>query len=247
MDKESNQLIYGRNPIKEALLSNTPLEKIYFQQGSVDETIINLRKLADAKKVPYTFVTRARLDYLTFNAVHQGIVARKSAGQYSTIEQMIEFAKEKNEPLFLLACFQIQDPHNLGSLLRTGEGVGLHGIIIPKNKSVGLTASVSKVSSGADNYVPLAKVSNLSETLAELKAKGIRIIGTHTNNGENYRKVNYRDSLVIVLGSEGRGLDWRIISQCDELVNIPLRGRLQSLNVGVAGALILYEVLSQRM
>ncbi|MDQ7824108.1 MAG: 23S rRNA (guanosine(2251)-2'-O)-methyltransferase RlmB [Candidatus Eremiobacteraeota bacterium] len=240
-------VIYGRNPVREALESSkVPLEKIYFQEGSPDEVAVRLRKLAQEKKVPFTFVTKSRLDGLTGRGNHQGVVAKTAARDYMDFSRLLSLPLEKKEPAFFLALFQVQDPHNLGALLRTGECAGLHGIIIPRARSVGLTATVSKVSSGADSYVPVAKVSNLSESLALMKREEIAVIGAHSHEGTDYRLADYRRPLCLVLGGEGRGLDGRILSLCDTVVRIPLKGMISSLNVSVAGGLLLYEVLRQR-
>lgn len=246
MEKESADVIYGRNPVKEALLAGTPLEKLYFQHGCIDDTVISLRKMAQSRGIHYTFVDRRRLEAIAGRVSHQGVVAKVQERPYATIEEIVKISKRRNELAFILACFQIQDPHNLGSLIRTGEAVGLHGIVIPLKKSVGLTATVSKVASGADSHVPLARVSDLSSTMGDLRQRGIKIIGAHPGRGVSYIQADYRIPLVLVLGSEGKGLDTRLITQCDEIVHIPLAGKINSLNVGVAGALILYEVLRQR-
>jgi 23S rRNA (guanosine2251-2'-O)-methyltransferase len=246
MEEDRDHLIYGRNTVREALRSGAPVEKIHFQQGVFDPPITALRKMAESLKIPYAFVDRARLDRFTGTSHHQGVVARLAGRSYATVEEIMRHAAELNEPPFLLACFQIQDPHNLGALLRTGDGVGIHGLIVPLKKSVHLTPTVSKVSSGADNHVPVARVSNLFETLLALKEQGLMIVGADMRGGKHFRAPDYRRPLVVVLGGEGRGLDRRLISICDVLVSIPLKGRIESLNVGVAGALILYEVLSQR-
>jgi 23S rRNA (guanosine2251-2'-O)-methyltransferase len=246
MEEAIDCLIYGRNTVREALRSKTPVEKIFFLQGTFDPPILELRKMAESLKVPYAFVDRQRLDRLTDRSHHQGVVARLAGRSYATLEEIMLKAAKSGAPPFLLACFQIQDPHNLGSLIRTGDGVGIHGIILPLKKSAGLTPAVSKVSSGADSYVPVARVSNLYETLLDLRHKGFIIIGATMREALDFRSADYSKPLVVVLGGEGRGLDRRILSICDVKVSIPLKGQIESLNVGVAGALILYEVLNQR-
>ncbi len=247
MEEDITDYIFGRNPIKEALTASIPLEKIYLQKGSPDFSIIELRKLSQAQKIPYVFVEKARLDWLSHNGLHQGVVAKRLTWNYLTAEELLQHARRSPEPPFLLACFQLQDPQNLGSLLRTGECAGVNGIVIPRNKSVGITAAVSKVASGADSHVPVSRVSNLWETLLYYKEEGLKIIGAQNGMGINYRTADYKEPLVVLLGGEESGLDRRLRNLCDEIVHIPQRGKINSLNVGVAGALILYEVVNQRI
>lgn len=246
MEEGIAHIIYGRNPLREALNAGVGIDKVFFLQGEPDSTLIELRNLVKAHHIPFVFVAKSRLSFIAGTSSHQGVVAKVSVRAYKSIGELLRQSAEKHEPPFLLACFQLQDPQNLGSLLRTGEATGIDGIIIPQNKSVGLSPTVSKVSSGADSYVPVARVTNLYETLLELKEKGMTLIGAHMGGDTHYRAPDYTAPLVIVLGGEGRGLDRRLLSICDYKVHIPLRGKLNSLNVGVAGALLLYEVLFQR-
>ncbi len=246
MEEGIAHIIYGRNPLREALNAGIGLDKVFFLQGEPDSILIELRNLVKAHHIPFVFVAKSRLNTIAGTSSHQGVVAKVSVRAYKSVEELLQQSVQKKEPPFLLACFQLQDPHNLGSLLRTGEAVGIDGIIIPQNKSAGLTSTVSKVSSGADSYVPVARVSNLYESLRELREGGLMLIGAHMGGETHYRAPDYTVPLVVVLGGEGRGLDRRLLSICDYRVHIPLRGRLNSLNVGVAGALLLYEVLFQR-
>jgi len=247
MEEDVNDYIFGRNSLKEAIAASAPIEKIYLQKGNLDSGIIELRKLAQARKIPYVFVEKARLDWLTHHGLHQGAAARRLMWNYLTAEELLLQSRKGPEPPFILACFQLQDPHNLGSLLRTGECAGIDGIVIPRNKSVGITAAVSKVASGADSHVPVSRVTNLWETLLCFKEEGLKIIGSQSGAGVNYRMADYRGPLVILLGGEDRGIDRRLRTLCDEIVHIPQRGKINSLNVGVAGALILFEVMNQRI
>jgi 23S rRNA (guanosine2251-2'-O)-methyltransferase len=247
MEEDLKDLIFGRNPVREALAASLPLEKIYFQKSIPDPLIIELRKQAQARKIPYVFVDKPRLDWLSHQGLHQGVVAKKQTWEYSSPEELLAKARTCDEPPFFLACFQLQDPHNLGSLIRTAECAGVHGIIIPRNKSVGVTAAVSKVASGADSYVPIARVSNLWDTLMFMKEEGLKIVGAQHGAGVNYRTAEYSGPLVVLLGGEERGLDRRLRTICDQMVHIPQRGKINSLNVGVAGALVLFEVVDQRI
>jgi len=246
MEEDLGHVIYGRNTLREALNAGSAIDKVFFLEGDPDSTLIELRNLVKASRIPYVFVAKPRLNSIAGTSSHQGVVAKLSVRAYSSVDGVLRQSAKKNEPPFILACFQLQDPHNLGSLLRTGEAVGIDGIIIPQNRSTGLTPTVSKVASGADSHVPVARVNNLYETLVGLRERGIVIIGADMGGDTHYRDPDYTAPLVILLGGEGRGLDRRLLSICDRRVHIPLRGKLNSLNVGVAGALLLYEVLFQR-
>lgn len=239
------EIIYGRNPVREALLSmDVPVEKLYIPETGLDEPIVQLRRLADKRGIPCRSADKIQLDRLSGGGNHQGVVLKIAARQYQELDSLL--SRDRGEPHFFLACFQIQDPHNLGSLLRTCDGTGVHGVIIPKNKSVGLTPIVSKVASGADAYIPVSRVSGIYDAVLEMKQRGIKVIGTCSSGARDYREADYSGPLCILLGSEGRGLDRRLRSVCDEMIHIPLKGHIESLNVGVAGGLILYEASNQR-
>ncbi len=240
-------VIYGRNAVKEALLSGKiPIEKFYIPESGVDPALAQLRRLAEQKGITCKSADKRKLDLLSHGGNHQGAVLRVSARSYYDYEELMKIPASKKEDPFFLGCFQIQDPHNLGSLLRTCDASGVHGVIIPKNKSVGITSVVSKVASGADAYVPVSKVNSLYDAVLDMKQRGIRIFGMCPYEGTHYREADYNVPACILLGAEGRGLDKRLLSVCDEKIKIPLFGTIDSLNAGVAGALVLYEAMWSR-
>ena len=245
-DKD-REVIYGRNAVKEALTAgNIPIEKFYIPESGVDPALAALRRLAEQKGIVCKSADKRKLDSMTGGGNHQGAVLRISARSYMDFEELLKIPTKKKELPLFLSCFQIQDPHNLGSLLRTCDCAGVHGVVIPKNHSVGLTSVVSKVASGADAYVPVSKVSAIYDSTLEMKSRGIKIYGLCPYEGKSYRDVDYNVPLCILLGAEGRGLDRRLLSVCDEHVKIPLMGTIDSLNAGVAGALVLYEAMWSR-
>lgn len=240
-------VIFGRNAVKEALLSDTIFpEKLYIPEHGVDPNLAAIRRLAEKKGIPCKSADKRKLDELSKGGNHQGIILRIAERKYASYDDLMEIPNEKKEPAFFLGCFQIQDPHNLGSLIRTCDGAGVHGILIPKNKSVGLTSAVSKTASGADAYIPVARVDNLYESIIDMKSKGIKIIGTCPFEGKNYRSADYAGPICLLVGAEGRGLDKRLLSVCDLKISIPLLGKIESLNASVAGALIIYEIMNFR-
>jgi len=241
------KVIYGRNAVREAILSdNIPIEKFYIPESGVDPALAEIRRLAEKKGIVCKSADKKKLDSMTGGGNHQGAVLRISERSYIDFEELMKIPAGKKELPFFLACFQIQDPHNLGSLIRTCECSGVHGVIIPKNKSVGITSAVSKVASGADVYVPVSRVSAIYDYALEMKKNGIKIYGLCPYEGKNYRELDYNIPLCILLGAEGRGLDKRLLSVCDEHVKIPLSGCIDSLNASVAGALVLYEAMWAR-
>lgn len=247
MDKKI-KVIFGKNSVKEALLSeNIKADKLYLPKSWVDPILTEIRKLAEKKDIPWKSADKQKLDELSFNGNHQGAVLKIAERDYASYEDLLAVPKQRREPPFFLGCFQIQDPHNLGALIRTADGAGVHGLIIPKNKATGLTHIVSKTSSGADAYVPVCRVNNLYETVLDLKSKGIKIIGTCPFEGINYRYADYSGPVCILIGAEGRGLDRRLLSVCDEKIKIPLMGQVESLNASVAGGLVMYEAMYSRM
>lgn len=248
MDKNiAREVVYGRNAVKEALTAgNIPIEKFYIPENGVDPALASLRRLAEKKGIVCKSADKRKLDSLAGGGNHQGAVLRISARNYMDFEEMMQIPAKKKQLPFFLSCFQIQDPHNLGSLLRTCDCAGVHGVIIPKNHSVGLTSVVSKVASGADAYVPVSKVSAIYDSSLEMKARGIKIYGLCPYEGKNYRELDYNIPLSILIGAEGRGLDRRLLSICDEHVKIPLMGTIDSLNAGVAGGLVIYEAMWSR-
>jgi len=246
MTVDNENYIEGRNPVLEALKSGREIEKILVANGSNQGSISKIVGMAKDKKVVLQFVDRNKLDSMTSTNSHQGVIAIASAHEYKTIDDIINLAKSRNEDPFIIILDEIEDPHNLGAIMRTSECAGVHGIIIPKRRAVGLTSVVAKTSSGAIEYIPVAKVSNIAITIEELKTKGIWIYGAHMEGENNYYEQELKGPIGIVIGSEGKGISRIIKEKCDFLVKIPMVGRVTSLNASVATSILIYEVLRQR-
>jgi len=242
MEEDNSNLIYGRHPVMEALKSETPIDKVYIYKNIQKGLYHKVKKMTAVKKIPLVTMSRQGLDRLCGAANHQGISAILSHREYDTIEDIFSYADEKNEPPFILVLNEVQDPRNFGSLLRSANGAGVHGVIIGKHRSVKLSPAVSKVSAGADSYMKVAKVTNIADTLDGLKERGLRIIGAESECEIQYYECDYSGSVALVLGGEEKGLGKRIKKLCDILVKIPLKGEIPSLNVGVAGGIIMFEI-----
>lgn len=241
----SDQII-GRNPVLEALRSGRPINKLLVAQGASKGSVLEILGVARDKQVQIQEVTRQHLDTLTDSANHQGVVALAAAREYVEVEDILQRARERGEDPFILILDEIEDPHNLGAILRTADAAGIHGVIIPKRRAVGLTSAVAKASAGAVEYVPVAKVTNLVHTVAELKEAGCWIAGSDARADQTVWQTDLKGPLVIVIGSEGKGISRLLLEKCDYLVKFPMRGRIGSLNASVAAALLCYEVVRQR-
>lgn len=237
------QYIYGRNTILETLKGHKPVYEVYMMKNVKDDHIIALAKKKNAK---VNIVTQKKvLSELVGHVVHQGIVAQIDGYDYYSIDDILQSIPKGKQPL-LLMLDGLEDPHNLGAILRTCDAIEVDGVIIGKNRSVGLTPIVAKVSTGAIDYVKVAQVTNLSRTLNELKEKGFWIVGCELNQSQDYRAVNYNMPIVIVIGSEGSGISRLVKEQCDINVVLPMNGHVTSLNASVATAVILYQVYNSR-
>ncbi|MED1205680.1 23S rRNA (guanosine(2251)-2'-O)-methyltransferase RlmB [Heyndrickxia acidicola] len=242
---QEQDLIAGRNPVLEALRSEREINKIWIAEGSQKGQMQQVIHLAKEARILVQFVPKQKIDQMT-NEVHQGVVAQVAAYEYADLDDLFENAQKKNETPFFLILDELEDPHNLGSILRTADAAGVHGIIIPKRRAVGLTATVAKASTGAIEHVPVARVTNLTRTIAELKERGIWIFGTDAKGSEDYRKMDASMPLAIVIGSEGKGMSRLIRDNCDFLVHLPMVGHVTSLNASVAASLLIYEVYRKR-
>lgn len=240
-------IIEGRNAVIEALKSNKTIEQIFVANGEISGSINTVLKLAKEKRIVIKHVDRKKLDRLSQTGSHQGVIAQVTPYEYCSVEDILEFAREKVENEFIIILDQIEDPHNFGSIIRTAETCGVHGIIIPKRRNVGVTPTVYKTSAGAVEHMKIAKVSNINSTIDELKENGIWVYGADMQ-GESYcfdSKLNGRVALVI--GSEGKGMSKLTKDKCDVLLKIPMVGKISSLNASVAGGILMYEVLKQRI
>jgi 23S rRNA (guanosine2251-2'-O)-methyltransferase len=243
--QQQENRIEGRNPVLEALRSDRTIEKILVARGSQYGSIQEILKKARDKGIIIQEVDRKRLDDMVQSGTHQGIVAFVTPYKYVEVDEILKRAEERHEDPFLIVLDQITDPHNLGAILRTAECCGVHGLIIPKRRSVGLTPAVVKASAGAVEYVPVAKVTNINQELEKLKDKGLWIAGADTE-GEPYTRQDLKGPLALVIGSEGQGIGRLAKEKCDFLVSIPLKGRIDSLNASVAAGILMYEVVRQR-
>ena len=236
-------LLAGRNPIREALKSGRDLEKLLIARGELSGSAREIVQMAREAKVPVQEVDKTRLDELA--AHHQGMVAYASAYHYSTVEDILNVAKERNEEPFLILLDSVTDPHNLGAVIRTAECAGAHGVIVPERRSVGLTPAAVKASAGAVEFLKVARVPNLNRTIAELKERGIWVYAL-SMDGEDYEKVDFTGATALVIGSEGEGISRLVMDNCDQKVSLPLKGHIESLNASVAAGIVMYRVLRSR-
>ncbi|MCT4594802.1 MAG: 23S rRNA (guanosine(2251)-2'-O)-methyltransferase RlmB [Anaeromicrobium sp.] len=237
--------IQGRNPVIEALKSNREIDKIVVAKGSESGSMKKIMGMAKEKGIPISFAERKKLDQICESHNHQGVIAYVAAHTYVDVDTILDKAKELGEEPFVIILDEITDPHNLGSIIRTADAVGAHGVIIPKRRSVGLTSTVAKTSAGAIEYVPVSKVSNISSTIDYLKDKGLWIAGAHMKGEVSYKQ-NLKGSIGLVIGSEGKGISRLVKEKCDFLVKLPMKGQVSSLNASVAASVLMYEVVRQR-
>ena len=238
--------IEGRNPVMEALRSGREIDKILIAKGTRGGSLIKILGKAKDKGIPIQYVERQKIDEMSESNAHQGIVAIVAAHKYVHFEDIIESAKNSGKDPLILILDKITDPHNLGSIIRTADAVGVDGIIIPKRHSVGLTAVVAKSSAGAIEYVPVAKVSNIAQTIDRIKEKGIWVAGAHMDGEKEHYNTDLKGPLALIIGSEGTGISRLTKEKCDFLVRLPMVGKISSLNASVAAAVLMYEVFRQR-
>jgi 23S rRNA (guanosine2251-2'-O)-methyltransferase len=242
-----SEKIYGRNPVLEAIRSGSRgVNRIFLMQGSRDGVLNQIEAHAKAKGIPITVETRHRLDTLAGTDKHQGVLAVVEDFHYADLQDVLDIAKKKKENPFLLLLDEIEDPHNLGAILRSADAAGAHGAVIPKNRAVEVNSTVLKASAGAAEHIPTVKVTNLNETIRELKEANIWVVGTDADASKNFYEYDFKGPVAIVIGNEGKGLRRLVSENCDELVKIPMAGKMSSLNASVAAALMLFEVARQR-
>lgn len=238
--------IEGRNAVIEAFRSGKPIDKVFILDGCQDGPMVTIRREAKKKDVMIKYVTKERLDQMSETGKHQGVIAYAAAYEYAEVSDILEKAKEKGEDPFIFILDNIEDPHNLGAIIRTANLAGAHGVIIPKNRAVGLTATVAKASAGALNYTPVAKVTNLSQTIEELKKEGLWFVCADMDGEIMYRQ-NLTGPIGLVIGNEGEGVGRLVKSKCDLVARIPMQGDIDSLNASVAAGVLAYEIVRQRM
>ena len=239
-----NQL-EGRNAVLEVLKSGRDIEKIIVQKGNVEGTIRRIAGMARERGIVVQEAARQKLDEMSQTKNHQGVIAIVSEHEYAEVDDILRSAAEKGEKPFIIILDNITDPHNLGAVIRTAECAGAHGVIIPKRRSVGLTAVVGKTSAGALEYMPVARATNIARTIEELKKQGVWVACADMD-GEDYYDASLDGAIALVIGSEGEGVSRLVKEKCDFTVSIPMYGKISSLNASVAGALLMYEVVRQR-
>lgn len=238
--------IEGRNAVIEAFRSGKPIDKIFVLDGCQDGPISTIKREAKKADVMIKYVAKERLDQLSETGKHQGVIAYAAAYEYASVEDILKNAKQKGEDPFVILLDGIEDPHNLGAIIRTANQAGAHGVIIPKNRAVGLTATVAKASAGALNYTPVAKVTNISKTIEELKKEGLWFACADMD-GEVMYKLNLKGSIGLVIGNEGDGVSRLVKEKCDYVASIPMKGDIDSLNASVSAGILAYEIVRQRM
>ena len=238
--------IEGRNAVIEAFRSGKPVDKVFILDGCQDGPVRTVVREAKKHDTIINFVSKERLDQISETGKHQGVIAYAAAYEYAEVEDMLKAAEEKGEPPFLILLDGIEDPHNLGAIIRTANLAGAHGVIIPKRRAAGLTATVAKTSAGALNYTPVAKVTNLTATMEDLKKKGMWFVCADMG-GELMYKMNLKGSIGLVVGNEGEGVGKLVREHCDMVASIPMKGDIDSLNASVAAGILAYEIVRQRV
>jgi len=248
MDFEDGRedIIEGRNAVIEALRAGRTIDKIYIQKGETDKTLGHIASKARDAGVVVVDADRRKLDQMSQTHAHQGVIALAAVREYCGVGDILAIAGERNEPPFIVVCDELSDPHNLGAVIRTAEAAGVHGIIIPKRRSAGLTSIVDKTSAGAAEHMAVARVANLSAAIRELKDAGVWIYGTAAEGTSPLWKTDLRGPVCVVIGSEGDGISRLLRENCDFLVSIPMKGRVSSLNASAAAAVLIFEALRQR-
>lgn len=240
-------VLVGRNAVTEALRAGRGINKILLAEGDKEAFASEIMNLAKERKVICQFVERSKIETIAGGHRHQGVLAYVAPVEYAELEDVLKAAEEKGEPPFLLLLDELEDPHNLGALLRTADATGVHGVLIPKHRSVPLNATVAKTSAGAIEYVPVVRIGNIAQTLKSLKEKGFWVAGADMDGAQTYSEADLTGALVLVVGSEGRGMGRLTKEACDFVVSMPMVGHINSLNASVAGSILMYESMRQRL
>lgn len=240
-DDKKPDLLIGRNAVTEALKSDREIDTLILMRNNNNPALSRLASMAKEKGAVVKEVDSKKLDFMCGGANHQGVAAYVAAHEYASVEDIFAYAEEKGEVPFIVVCDEIEDPHNLGAIIRTAECAGVHGVIIPKRRSASLNFTVGKTSAGALEYMRVARVSNLASTIDELKEKGCWVYGADMD-GTDYKKTDFSGAVVLVIGSEGKGIGKLIRQKCDAIVSLPMKGNINSLNASVAAGILMYEV-----
>ena len=238
------EIIIGRNPVIEALKSGRVIDSVYVNRESV-ASLGQIMNLARDRGILVKQVNEQKLSQMAMGGAHQGVIATGGCAEYVSVSDILDIARSKGEDPFIIICDEIEDPHNLGAIIRTAESAGAHGIIIPKRRSASLNHTVYKTSAGAASWLPVARVSNIPAAIDELKKSGVWIYGTDAS-GERYDKANLTGAIGLVIGSEGFGMGKLVASKCDFMLSLPMRGKITSLNASVAAGIFMYEIVRQR-
>ena len=244
-EEKSGSIICGRNPVLEAVRSGREIDRLMVAHGVSGGSVTAIIAKCRAKGILIKEVSPQKLDYYCGGANHQGVAVMFAAQEYATVGDILASAEERNEKPFIIICDEIEDPHNLGAIVRTAEACGVHGIIIPKRRSASLNATVAKAASGALEYMPVARVTNIANTIDELKSRGIWVFGADMD-GEDYTKTDFDIPCAIVIGNEGSGIGALTAKKCDKIISLPMFGKINSLNASVAAGVLMYEAVRKR-
>lgn len=245
-ENKQNNVICGRNPVLEALRSGKEIDRLLVAHGVSGGSISEIIAKCSSRGILIKEISPQKLDYYCMGANHQGVAVMLASREYSTVEDIFDTAAERNEKPFIVICDEIEDPHNLGAIIRTAEVCGVHGIIIPKRRSASLNLTVAKTSAGALEYMKVARVTNISNTIDELKEKGVWVFGADMD-GSDYRSIDFDVPCALVIGNEGKGIGNLVAKKCDGIVSLPMVGNINSLNASVAAGILMYEVLRHRL
>lgn len=243
--QQIGSIICGRNPVLEAVRSGREIDRLLIAHGVSGGSVTAIIAKCKAKGILIKEISPQKLDYYCGGANHQGVAVMVASQEYSTPEKILEYAKEKNQKPFIIICDEIEDPHNLGAIIRSAEAAGVHGIIIPKRRSASLNATVAKSASGALEYMRVARVTNIATTIDYLKENGIWVYGADMD-GDDYEKIDFDTPCAIVIGNEGNGIGTLTAKKCDGIVSLPMCGKINSLNASVAAGILMYEVVRKR-
>lgn len=244
-ENRNENIICGRNPVMEALRSGREIDRLLVAHGVSGGSVAAIIAKCSARGILIKEVSPQKLDYYCAGANHQGVAVFFATQEYCEVSDILETARSRNEKPFIIICDEIEDPHNLGAIIRTAEACGVHGIIIPKRRSASLNATVAKAASGALEYMKVARVTNLANTIDELKKEGVWVFGADMD-GSDYTKTDFDIPCALVIGNEGKGIGTLVAKKCDAIISLPMNGKINSLNASVAAAVLMYEVVRKR-
>ena len=245
MENSNNNIICGRNPVLEALRSGREIDRLFVAHGTGGGSVTAIIAKCRAKGILIKEISPQKLDYYCGGANHQGVAVMFASQEYATVDDMFALAETRGEKPFLIICDEIEDPHNLGAIIRTAEATGVHGVIIPERRSASLTATVAQAACGALEYVPVARVTNIANTIDALKERGVWVFGADMD-GDDYTKTDFDTPCALVIGNEGKGIGALTAKKCDAILSLPMLGKINSLNASVAAGILMYEVVRSR-